>query len=134
MVFSNEKRVEILHLKYHFINFNVNKLCLTNKRKMKKAFRRLFKQAVYDSIPYDDLMLKQRFALFRIFALTGFAVSLMMAVQYYFVDPTAMLPPLLVVLALTIIASFYLTNDYRSLPVSYAISLSAAFLLMHFQP
>jgi signal transduction histidine kinase len=100
---------------------------------MKKLLRKLFKQSVYDSIPYDDLMLKQRFALFRIFAFTGFLVSLMMAVQYYFVDPTAVLPPLLVVLALVIITSFYLTNDYRKLPIAYAISLSAAFLLIHFQ-
>jgi signal transduction histidine kinase len=100
---------------------------------MKQFLRKFIKQSVYDSIPYDDLMLKQRFALFRIFAFTGFLVSLLMAAQYYFVDPTAVLPPMLVVLALVIIVSFYLTNDYRKLPVSYAVALSAAFLMMHFQ-
>src|SRR3569832_1021242 len=103
------------------------------KETMKKVFRKIFKQDVYDSIPYDELMLKQRFVLFRIFAFTGFLVSLLMATQYYFIDPAALLPPFLVVLALVIILSFYLTKDYKKLPVSYAVALSAAFLLMHFQ-
>ena len=100
---------------------------------MKKLFRKIFKQKVYDSIPYDELLLKQRFVLFRIFCFTGFAVSLAMALQIYSSDAAVTLPVLLLILASIIILTFFLTNDYRKLPTAYLIVLSAAFVMIHVQ-
>jgi len=48
---------------------------------MKSLLRRIARQDLYESIPYNDLMLKQRFALFRIFTFTGFLASTAVAIQ-----------------------------------------------------
>jgi signal transduction histidine kinase len=100
---------------------------------MKKVFRKLFKQAVYDSIPYDDLMLKQRFILFRIFSFTSFVVALVLAVQIYSTFSASALPIIMVFLAMTFGVNYLLTNNYRKLPLAYSVSLIASFLVIHIQ-
>jgi signal transduction histidine kinase len=100
---------------------------------MKKILRNVVKQHVYDSIPYDELLLKQKFALYRIFTFTAFLVALIMAIQIYSSDNNVVLPLLLVVLAVVIITNFFLTNNYRRLPIAFTVSLIAAYLMIHFQ-
>jgi len=101
---------------------------------MKSIIRRLAKLDVYDSIPYDDLMLKQRFALFRIFTFTGFLASTMVAVQILTAfGGSPYIAYLLFGLSAVILINYLLISDYKKLPVAYMITLMAAFLMLHFQ-
>jgi signal transduction histidine kinase len=100
---------------------------------MKQFLRRFFKQEVYDSIPYDELMLKQRFVLFRIFSFTSFVVALVLAAQIYSTFSTSLLPLMLVLLAATFMINFFLTGKYHKLPIAYSVSLIASLLIIHLQ-
>ena len=101
---------------------------------MKSILRKLAKMDVYDSIPYDDLLLKQRFALFRIFTFTGFLASTMVAVQILTAfGGSAYIAYMLFGLSAVILATYLLVHDYKKLPVAYMISLLTAFLMLHLQ-
>lgn len=101
---------------------------------MKSILRKLARQDVYDSIPYDDLMLKQRFALFRIFTFTGVLASIMVAVQILTAFAgSSNIAYLLFGMAGVMMVNYFLVKDYQKLPVAYMITLMAAFLMLHFQ-
>ncbi|MEO8087925.1 MAG: ATP-binding protein [Bacteroidota bacterium] len=101
---------------------------------MKSILRKITKLDLYDSIPYDDLMLKQRFALFRIFTFTGFLASTMVAIQILTAfGGSPFIAYLLFGLSGVMLLNYMLVKDYRKLPVAYLITLMAAFLMMHFQ-
>jgi signal transduction histidine kinase len=100
---------------------------------MKKLLRKLFKQEVYDSIPYEELLLKQRFVVYRILSFTGFATAIIMGIQIYSSDSSILLPSILLLFAAVILANFYLTNSYKKLYTAYAILLITGFLMIHFQ-
>ncbi len=101
---------------------------------IKSIIRKLAKTDVYDSIPYDDLMQKQRFALFRIFTYTGFLASTMVAVQILTAfGGSAYIAYLLFGLSAVMLANYFLVRDYQRLPIAYMITLMAAFLMLHFQ-
>jgi signal transduction histidine kinase len=101
---------------------------------MKSILRILAKQDVYDSIPYDDLMLKQRFALFRIFTFTGFVASVMVAVQILTAfGGSPNIAYLLFLLSGVMMLNYFLVRDYQRLPVAYMITLLSAFLMLHLQ-
>jgi len=101
---------------------------------MKSILRKLARQDVYDSIPYDDLMLKQRFALFRIFTFSGFLASIMVAVQILAAfDSAHDIAWLLFVLSGVMVVNYFAVRDYRKLPVAYMVTLMAAFLILHLQ-
>jgi signal transduction histidine kinase len=100
---------------------------------MKKLLRKLFKQEVYDSIPYEELLLKQRFVVSRILSFTGFATAIIMGIQIYSSDSSILLPSILLLFAAVILANFYLTNSYKKLYTAYAILLITGFLMIHFQ-
>ena len=101
---------------------------------MKSFFRKLARNDVYDSIPYEDLMLKQRFALFRIFTFTGFLASIAVATQILLAfEGSAFIGWLLFALAAVMMVNYFVVKDYTKLPVSYMITIMAAFLILHVQ-
>ena len=101
---------------------------------MKSIIRKLAKLDVYESIPYDDLMLKQRFALFRIFTFTGFLASTAVAVQILTAfGGSAYIAYMLFGLSAVMIINYSLVRDYHKLPVAYMITLMSAFLMLHLQ-
>ena len=102
--------------------------------KMKKLFRKLFRIGLYQMIPADDLMSRQRFTLFRILTYTGFLASVGTAIQISATfQQTSLLSIILFLLAGIILGSFYLVNKIEKLPRSYAITLIAGFFVIHMQ-
>jgi len=101
---------------------------------MKSLLRRIARQDLYESIPYNDLMLKQRFALFRIFTFTGFLASTAVAIQILTAfGGSPYIAYLLFALSGVLLANFFMVRDYHRLPVAFLITLMAAFLILHFQ-
>lgn len=87
-----------------------------------------------DRIPVDDLMSRQRFALFRIFSISSFLASFATAIQissgFEANSPTSIL---ILVLSLSIIVNFLIVNQVDRLPHAYAVSVIACFLVVHLQ-
>jgi signal transduction histidine kinase len=101
---------------------------------MKSLLRRFTRQDIYESIPYDDLMLKQRFALFRIFTFTGLLASTMVGVQILTAfGGSPYIAYLLFALSGIMLMNFFLVRNYHQLPIAFLITLIAAFLALHFQ-
>src|SRR5438552_1380451 len=101
---------------------------------MKKFLRRLSKQSIFESIPYDDLITQQRFSLFRIFSFTAFVCSLIISAQIHFdFQSTSYLDKEMFALGLIIIINFYAVRDYNHLPIAYLISILSSFLIVHVQ-
>ncbi len=101
---------------------------------IKSILRKIAKTDVYESIPYDDLMLKQRFTLFRIFTFTSSLVSTIVAVQILTAfGGSPYIAYLLFALAAVMLVNYSLVRNYEKLPVAYMITLLGAFLMMHFQ-
>lgn len=89
---------------------------------------------MYDSIPADDLMSRQRFTLFRIYSYTSFFVCIITAIQTSTTfSQSSILPSILILLASVILINFLTVSRIEKLPVSYAISLIAGFLVIHIQ-
>jgi signal transduction histidine kinase len=101
---------------------------------MKALIRWLTRRELYESIPVDDLISRQRFTLFRIFSYTGFFASILTAVQTAAsFSQTSFLSVMLVMLATVIVGNFLFVGSVRKLPVAYAITLIAGFLVVHVQ-
>lgn len=101
---------------------------------MKKLFRFLFRKDLYESIPYDDLMSRQRFTLFRIFTYTAFIASVSTAIQILTAfETTNILSVILLALAFIIIATFFSVKSYTHLTTAYIVSLVAGFSVVHIQ-
>lgn len=101
---------------------------------MKKIFRKLLRKEMYESIPNDDLMSRQRFALFRIFSYTSFLASIVTAIQISATfSETSFLSILLTVVSLIILGNFLLVNKIEKLPFSYTVTLISSFLTVHIQ-
>jgi len=101
---------------------------------MDKVLNRLFRRDLYEKIPADDLMSKQRFVIFRIYSLSAFVAAILVSIQEQltFENP-GILPALLILLAITMITNYFLVNDIERLPTAYWIMLVASFLLIHVQ-
>ena len=94
----------------------------------------MFRREMYDSIPADDLMSRQRFALFRIFSYTSFIVCVGIAIQISTsFEKTSLLSIIMVILAGVVLVNFLSVNKIEKLPLSYAITLIAGFLVIHLQ-
>jgi signal transduction histidine kinase len=101
---------------------------------MKIFLRKLLRRELYERIPKDDLMAKQRFTLFRIYSFTGFMASIVTAIQTSITfSQTSFLSILLIALAVSIMANFLLVEKVEKLNSAYAISLIAGFLVVHIQ-
>src|SRR6185369_16253685 len=101
---------------------------------MHKLLNRIFRRNLYEKIPADDLMSKQRFVLFRIYSLSAFvaAVAVSIQEQLTFENP-GFLPPLLLLIGAVFITNYFLVNDVHRLPLAYSILLIASFFLIHVQ-
>ena len=101
---------------------------------MKTLFRKLSRREMYDRIPADDLLSRQRFALFRIFSYTSFIVCLGIALQISTsFERTSLLSIVMVILSFVVLINFLSVNKIEKLPTSYAITLIAGFLVIHLQ-
>ena len=101
---------------------------------MKNFFRLLFRKDFYESIPYEDLMSRQRFTLFRIFTYTAFLASIASALQIQApFSEVQNVPVILVVLASIILTNFFLVKRDDKLPVAYMITIFVGFLVVHIQ-
>ena len=101
---------------------------------MNKLLNRIFRRDLYEKIPSDDLMSKQRFALFRIYSISAFiaAVAVSIQEQLTFENP-GFLPPLLLVLAAVFITNYFVVKEVDRLPIAYGILLIASLFLIHVQ-
>ncbi len=101
---------------------------------MKNFFQFLFRKKFYESIPYEDLMSRQRFTLFRIYSYTAFIASVATAMQIQATFETVqVLPVILMTLATVILGNFFMVKDEKKLPVAYMISVFVGFLVVHIQ-
>ncbi len=101
---------------------------------MKLLFRKLFRHNLYQQFSSDDLMARQRFTLFRIYSYSAFIASLLSAIQISTSFSEANLTAtLLYILSAGIIINFFAVNQLSKLPLSYAITLIAGFLVVHTQ-
>jgi signal transduction histidine kinase len=104
------------------------------KDMMTKLLNKIFRRDLYERIPAEDLMSRQRFVLFRIFSLTAFVAAIAVSIQEQltFENP-GFLPALLIVLAITMITNYFLVNNIHKLKLAYWILLVSGFLLLHMQ-
>lgn len=101
---------------------------------MKLLFQLLLRQQLYERIPSDDLMARQRFTLFRILSYTGFIVSIITAIQISTsFEGASLTGTLMYLLSLVIIVNFFVVNDLSKLPISQTIALAGTFLVIHIQ-
>lgn len=101
---------------------------------MKKILSILGRNELYESIPYDDLMSRQRFSLFRIFTYTAFLASMSTAIQILTTfEETSIVAFLMLGLATTILVNFFLVKKQERLPVAYGVSVLSGFLALHMQ-
>src|SRR5689334_5876844 len=101
---------------------------------MKAFWKILIRKGLYESIPSDDLMSRQRFSLFRIFSYTAFLAVASTIIQCLTIFEKASLTEVaLIVLSIVFVINFFAVRDYRKLPVAYAISTISGFLVLHIQ-
>lgn len=101
---------------------------------MKSVFNRLFRRDLYERIPEDDLMDRQRFTLFRIYSFTSFFASTLTAIQIATsFEETSFTAILLIVLSSVIMINFFTVNKLERLPIAYAVSVFIGFLVVHIQ-
>ncbi|MBK7429773.1 MAG: hypothetical protein IPI62_02245 [Bacteroidetes bacterium] len=101
---------------------------------MKLLFSKLFRQHMYEKIPAEDLMARQRFTLFRIYSFTAFIASLFTALQISTsFEQTSYTGILLYMLATLIMVNFFIVKSIHKLPIAYSISIGVGFLVVHTQ-
>lgn len=101
---------------------------------MKQLFSKLFRQHMYDRIPSEDLMARQRFTLFRIYSFTAFIASMFTALQISAnFEQTSYTGILLYLLAALIMANFFMVKSVEKLQLAYTISIGVGFLVVHTQ-
>ena len=101
---------------------------------MKNIIQILFRKKFYEGIPYDDLMSRQRFTLFRIYTYTAFIASIASALQIQ--APFSNIQTVTIILfalASIIITNFFLVKNHERLPVAYMVSVFVGFLVVHIQ-
>lgn len=101
---------------------------------MKNLLRVLFRKDLYESIPYDDLMSRQRFTLFRIYTYTAFIASVSTAIQILTAfEETNILSFILLGLAAVILGTFFAVRSHEKLTTAYIVSLITGFSVVHIQ-
>ena len=101
---------------------------------MNRLANKIFKRNLYDRIPSDDLMSRQRFVLFRIFSFSAFIAAVAVGIQeQLMLRNPGFLPPFLFLLGIIFITNYFLVNAVHKLPLAYSILLIACFLLIHVQ-
>ncbi|MFM2135099.1 MAG: hypothetical protein RL021_499 [Bacteroidota bacterium] len=95
---------------------------------------RFIRRDLYDSIPSDELIIRQQFSLYRIFVLSSAIAGIATAAQVLTSFGTeSLLSVYLFALSAVIVALFYWVKSIRQLKTAYLISLFAGFLVIHVQ-
>lgn len=101
---------------------------------MKALLNKLIRKDLYESIPYDDLISRQQFSLFRIYSYTSFLASFSTAVQISLnFEKNSLIGVVLFGLSFLLLINFFQVKDYRRLPAAYAVSVLTGFLVLHIQ-
>lgn len=91
-----------------------------------------FKQNIYESIDSEDVLNRQKFALFRIFSFTGSVVSagvfVKMCFMFHHLHPLHYVLP---ALSLVMLFNFYSIKSSEQLQRAYVIVLASAFVILH---
>jgi signal transduction histidine kinase len=86
-----------------------------------------------DAIPYEDVVDKQRFVLFRIFSISGTLVCLAAALKMLATIPNpGLLPWIILSLAAIMVTNYFFIASINRLILSYKILLGSSFALLHF--
>jgi signal transduction histidine kinase len=101
---------------------------------MKALIKKLTRSKLYEMIPADNLLDRQRFELFRIFSFTGFMVCTMVFIQMIStLSQIGFIPWAIFGLSLMMMANYFAVKRPGQLRKAYIVALSAAFLLLHLQ-
>jgi signal transduction histidine kinase len=101
---------------------------------MNAILNKIIRKELADSIPSDDLIERQRFALFRIYSFTSFLASFMTATQIMTAfSASSLLSWVLYGLSVVLLLNFYRVRDWQQLPVGYLISVVTGFAVVHIQ-
>lgn len=100
---------------------------------MKKILSVLSREHIIASIPYENVVDKQRFVLFRIFSISGTLVCLAAAFKMLATIPNAgILPWIILSLATIMVTNYFFVASMNRLPIAYKILLGSSFALLHF--
>lgn len=92
----------------------------------------LKKAGIYQSIPYENVLDKQRFALFRIFSMTGTVVCIAVFLKMYLtIENSGILPWLILTLGSIIAGNYLLVSRYEKLRPAYLRLIISSYVLLH---
>jgi len=98
---------------------------------MKKLVGLIWHKSTYEAIPYDDVMSRQQFSLFRIFSLTAFIAAIGDIIPRVSYNMDSLATQLVIVLSAIIFLNYALAGWHRKLKLSYFILMMAGFLIIH---
>jgi signal transduction histidine kinase len=98
---------------------------------MKKLISLCWHKSTYEAIPYDDVMSRQQFGLFRIFSLTAFIAAIGDIIPRVSYNMHSLATQLVIVLSAIIFLNYALAGWHRKLKLSYFILMLAGFLIIH---
>lgn len=93
---------------------------------------KLFKDKTYQLIPFENVIEKQRFALFRIFSLTGIIVCIAVFLKMYCtIENAGFLPWIILTLGIVIATNYFQVSEYSKLRSAYMRLIASSYLLLH---
>src|SRR5262245_58159791 len=98
---------------------------------MKTILGWLLHRATYQSIPYDDVMSRQQFSLFRIFSLTAFIAAIGDIIPRISYNMTSLATQMVIVLSAIIFLNYAMVGWHRKLKLAYFILMMEGFLIIH---
>lgn len=124
--------ITLWYLKY--AEFRITDYINSPMNPLKPLFNKLFRLNMYERIPTEDLMSRQRFTLFRIYTYTAFLASIFTAVQISTsFEVTSFTAILLYALASVMLINFFVVKQVEKLPLAYSLSVIIGFLVVHTQ-
>jgi signal transduction histidine kinase len=87
---------------------------------------------LYHKIPDDDLLLRQRYRLFRIFTSAGIIICLLVALQALFIlSQSGMIFWSLIVISLVFGVNYFMLKRHQIMPIAFSIAILAGFFILH---
>jgi len=104
---------------------------IPSTQEMNKLIGFIVHKSTYEAIPYDDVMSRQQFSLFRIFSLTAFIAAIGDIIPRISYNMGSLATQLVIVLSALIFLNYMLAGWHRHLKLSYFILMMAGFLIIH---
>jgi PAS domain S-box-containing protein len=99
---------------------------------MLQALNAIIKKGILDSIPVDDILARQRYALFRIYTFLGIAIMMVFAIEEYSInDLNSAKLFVFTAVSLTLLINFIALPYHKNILVAYTISIIAGLALIH---